>query len=170
MGRPHPGSRHLLGGDDPRLRAIDQCLGKIPNVQWLIADIYGAIARISVPLFFMISGWLLLPRSESLYVFFTKRMTWRLNSLCRLVVHLLVLVLWESCESMLHKFCGAVAAGERHLLSPVVLVFPDQYLSNSPCLAPDVQAGFRQKDFLVSNWPLAGFSAGTDHGKTVLEL
>ena len=29
----------------------------------------------SVPLFFMISGWLLLPRSESLRVFFTKRMT-----------------------------------------------------------------------------------------------
>ena len=49
--------------------------GKIPDSQWLIADVYGGVARISVPLFFMISGYLLLPRSESLRVFFSKRMT-----------------------------------------------------------------------------------------------
>jgi surface polysaccharide O-acyltransferase-like enzyme len=49
--------------------------GKIPTDQWIIADIYGGIARIAVPLFFMISGYLLLPRSESLSVFYTKRMT-----------------------------------------------------------------------------------------------
>ncbi len=49
--------------------------GKIPTEQWIIADIYGGIARIAVPLFFMISGYLLLPRSESLSVFYTKRMT-----------------------------------------------------------------------------------------------
>src|SRR6266516_4855156 len=48
--------------------------GKIPNIQWIIADIYGGVARVSVPLFFMISGYLLLPRSESLSVFYTKRM------------------------------------------------------------------------------------------------
>jgi surface polysaccharide O-acyltransferase-like enzyme len=48
--------------------------GKIPDEQWIIADIYGGIARIAVPLFFMISGYLLLPRSESLSVFYTKRM------------------------------------------------------------------------------------------------
>jgi surface polysaccharide O-acyltransferase-like enzyme len=47
---------------------------EIPDDQWIIADIYGGIARISVPLFFMISGYLLLPRSESLSVFYTKRM------------------------------------------------------------------------------------------------
>lgn len=49
--------------------------GKIPNDQWIIGDIYGGIARIAVPLFFMISGYLLLPRSESLGVFYYKRMT-----------------------------------------------------------------------------------------------
>ena len=48
--------------------------GKIPTEQWIIADVYGGIARIAVPLFFMISGYLLLPRSESLSVFYTKRM------------------------------------------------------------------------------------------------
>jgi surface polysaccharide O-acyltransferase-like enzyme len=49
--------------------------GKIQTEQWILADIYGGIARIAVPLFFMISGYLLLPRSESLSVFYTKRMT-----------------------------------------------------------------------------------------------
>lgn len=48
--------------------------GKIPVEQWIIADVYGGIARIAVPLFFMISGYLLLPRSEGLNVFYTKRM------------------------------------------------------------------------------------------------
>jgi surface polysaccharide O-acyltransferase-like enzyme len=48
---------------------------KIPEDQWIIGDMYGGIARIAVPLFFMISGYLLLPRSESLSVFYTKRMT-----------------------------------------------------------------------------------------------
>ena len=48
--------------------------GKIPVAQWIIADIYGGIARIAVPLFFMISGYLLLPRSESLRDFYLKRM------------------------------------------------------------------------------------------------
>ena len=48
--------------------------GKIPEEQWIIADIYGGVARVSVPLFFMISGYLLLPRAESLSVFYAKRM------------------------------------------------------------------------------------------------
>ena len=48
--------------------------GRIPVDQWLIADIYGGIARVCVPLFFMISGYLLLPRSESLDTFYLKRM------------------------------------------------------------------------------------------------
>jgi len=49
--------------------------GKIPTEQWIIADIYGGIARIAVPLFFMISGYLLLPRTENLGVFYKKQMT-----------------------------------------------------------------------------------------------
>jgi surface polysaccharide O-acyltransferase-like enzyme len=48
--------------------------GRIPDAQWIIADIYGGIARVCVPLFFMISGYLLLPRSESLGTFYLKRM------------------------------------------------------------------------------------------------
>ncbi len=47
--------------------------GKIPNDQWAIADLYGGIARVCVPLFFMISGYLLLPRSEDLRTFYVKR-------------------------------------------------------------------------------------------------
>jgi surface polysaccharide O-acyltransferase-like enzyme len=48
--------------------------GQIPASQWIVADVYGGIARVSVPLFFMISGYLLLPRTESLRSFYTKRM------------------------------------------------------------------------------------------------
>jgi surface polysaccharide O-acyltransferase-like enzyme len=48
--------------------------GKIPVAQWIIADVYGGAARVGVPLFFMISGYLLLPRSESLGSFYGKRM------------------------------------------------------------------------------------------------
>jgi len=47
--------------------------GQIPTTQWIIADVYGGIARVSVPLFFMISGFLLLPRSESLGSFYSRR-------------------------------------------------------------------------------------------------
>ncbi len=48
--------------------------GKVSEAQWLMADVYGGIARIGVPLFFMLSGFLLLPRSESLRSFYGKRM------------------------------------------------------------------------------------------------
>jgi surface polysaccharide O-acyltransferase-like enzyme len=48
--------------------------GKIPQYQWVTADILGGIARVGVPLFFMLSGFLLLPRSESLRDFYGKRM------------------------------------------------------------------------------------------------
>ncbi len=47
--------------------------GQIAESQWIIADIYGGLARVSVPLFFMISGYLLLPRSETLGSFFSRR-------------------------------------------------------------------------------------------------
>ncbi len=49
--------------------------GQVSLAQWLLADVYGALARVSVPLFFMISGYLLLPRSEDLRTFYSKRMT-----------------------------------------------------------------------------------------------
>jgi len=65
--------------------------GKIPEDQWIIADIYGGIARVAVPLFFMISGYLLLPRSESLGAFYAKRMT---KILIPLVVWSLIYLGW----------------------------------------------------------------------------
>lgn len=48
--------------------------GKVSAAQWIMADIYGGIARVGVPLFFMLSGYLLLPRSESLRSFYGRRM------------------------------------------------------------------------------------------------
>ncbi len=48
--------------------------GQISKLDWLIGDIFGGVARVSVPLFFMISGFLLLPRSESIGSFYRKRM------------------------------------------------------------------------------------------------
>jgi len=65
--------------------------GQIPQSQWLIADIYGGMARVCVPLFFMISGYLLLPRSESLGTFYLKRMP---KILVPLVVWSLIYLGW----------------------------------------------------------------------------
>jgi surface polysaccharide O-acyltransferase-like enzyme len=65
--------------------------GKIPTDQWIIADIYGGTARVAVPLFFMISGYLLLPRSESLRDFYAKRM---MKILIPLVVWSLIYLGW----------------------------------------------------------------------------
>ena len=47
--------------------------GRVPESEWLIGDLYGGVARAGVPLFFMLSGYLLLPRSESLGAFYRKR-------------------------------------------------------------------------------------------------
>jgi surface polysaccharide O-acyltransferase-like enzyme len=47
--------------------------GTVPLAQWVMADVYGGIARVGVPLFFMLSGYLLLPRTESLRDFYGKR-------------------------------------------------------------------------------------------------
>jgi len=65
--------------------------GEIPENQWTIGDIYGGMARICVPLFFMISGYLLLPRSEPLGVFYSKRMP---RILIPLVVWSLIYLDW----------------------------------------------------------------------------
>ncbi len=47
--------------------------GKIPDKWWITETIYNAAARCAVPLFFMISGYLLLSKSENLKDFFYKR-------------------------------------------------------------------------------------------------
>ena len=68
--------------------------GQIPAAQWIVADVYGGIARVSVPLFFMISGYLLLPRTESLGDFYSRRIP-------KIVIPLLV---WSLIY--LAWFCG----------------------------------------------------------------
>ena len=45
----------------------------VPDSYWWIANIYDSMVRMSVPLFFMISGFLLLPKQYSLLTFFSKR-------------------------------------------------------------------------------------------------
>ena len=70
---------------------ITNVWGDVPNGWWFIADIYGGIARICVPLFFMISGYLLLPRSESLGIFYRKRIP---KLLIPLIVWSLIYVGW----------------------------------------------------------------------------
>ena len=65
--------------------------GEIPEGQWIVGDIYGGMARICVPLFFMISGYLLLPRSEPLGIFYSKRMP---RILIPLVVWSLIYLGW----------------------------------------------------------------------------
>jgi surface polysaccharide O-acyltransferase-like enzyme len=46
---------------------------ELPRSDWMAANFYDSISRISVPIFFMISGYLLLGRKESSMEFFRKR-------------------------------------------------------------------------------------------------
>jgi len=46
----------------------------IPSDFWWAANIYDSFARVSVPLFIMLSGALLLPKQEKYFVFFSKRL------------------------------------------------------------------------------------------------
>ncbi len=47
--------------------------GEIPVSWWMVKNVYNATARIAVPLFFMVSGYLLLQKSDDILVFFRKR-------------------------------------------------------------------------------------------------
>ncbi len=47
----------------------------LPGSYWMTANIYDSAVRMSVPLFFMISGLLLLEKQETLKVFFKKRIS-----------------------------------------------------------------------------------------------
>jgi surface polysaccharide O-acyltransferase-like enzyme len=46
---------------------------KISLINWLIADIYGALIRFAVPVYVILSGYLLLDKQEEDRVFFSKR-------------------------------------------------------------------------------------------------
>lgn len=47
--------------------------GDLPPSAWAAANFYDSLSRMGVPLFFMVSGALLLPKTEPLGVFFRKR-------------------------------------------------------------------------------------------------
>ncbi len=52
---------------------VVQRMDKIPMNDWMAGNIYNVIARACVPLLFMVSGALLLPRQESIRDFYSKR-------------------------------------------------------------------------------------------------
>jgi surface polysaccharide O-acyltransferase-like enzyme len=80
--------------------------GQISTTQWMISNIYGGIARVCVPLFFMLSGYLLLPRSETLREFYSRRM---LKILIPLVVWSLIYLSYY-CISLGHICTSSVIA------------------------------------------------------------
>lgn len=53
--------------------AVVQHMDRIPFPDWMAGNVYNVIARICVPLLFMVSGALLLPRQESIGDFYRKR-------------------------------------------------------------------------------------------------
>lgn len=45
----------------------------LPIIDWQVGNVYASLARVAVPLFFMLSGYLLLEKKESLQDVFFKR-------------------------------------------------------------------------------------------------
>ncbi len=66
---------------------------ELPEEYWMTGNIYDSLVRMCVPLFFMISGLLLLGKSEPLKVFFSKRMD---KVLVPLIAWSLIYVFWEA--------------------------------------------------------------------------
>jgi surface polysaccharide O-acyltransferase-like enzyme len=72
---------------------------EIPKHYWLIADFYHSASRICVPLFFMISGFLLLGKEEALDVFFKKRLD---KVIIPLLFWSLIYIFWQPYEGGLN--------------------------------------------------------------------
>ncbi len=85
-----------------------------PFEGWLVANIYNAIARVSVPLLFMISGYLLLNRSETLSSFFFKRIH---KVVVPLLVWSVIYLLWNNHGYANYTFFNAIKAVIYALLS-----------------------------------------------------
>lgn len=66
---------------------------KIGLSNWFVGNIYDSLVRVCVPLFFMISGFLLLQKDESLTVYFTKRFS---KLFIPLVFWSVFFVLWKN--------------------------------------------------------------------------
>lgn len=69
----------------------------VPQAHWLIADIYQSSVRMCVPLFFMISGYLLLEKEEPLDVFFKKRLD---KVIIPLLSWSIIYVFWQSYQGV----------------------------------------------------------------------
>ena len=66
--------------------------GKTPMSYWWTANIFDSAVRVCVPLFFMISGYFLLDKSEKLSRFITKRIK---KVVVPLVIWSIVYIIWK---------------------------------------------------------------------------
>ncbi|MCI5137194.1 MAG: hypothetical protein D3922_01985 [Candidatus Electrothrix sp. AR1] len=66
---------------------------ELPELYWMIGNIYNSSVRMCVPLFFMLSGHLLLEKDESLNTFFWKRVN---KVVIPLLIWSLFYILWKA--------------------------------------------------------------------------
>jgi len=72
---------------------------KLPPADWWAANLYDSLAHAAVPLFFMVSGYLLLPRQEALPAYFRRRLQ---KILLPLLAWSLFYFAWQGAEN--HNF------------------------------------------------------------------
>jgi len=65
---------------------------ELPITDWWVANIYDSMVRVCVPSFFMLSGYLLLNKSEDITCFFTKRIG---KVVLPLIIWSLLYILWK---------------------------------------------------------------------------
>ena len=142
LGGPYSGGGYLSRGDDPCIRAVDQCVGEntrrpAGHRRYLRCGgaHLGSLVLYDQRLFTS-------SQVRKLARFLYETSVENINSVSRLVVDLLVLVLRELSEYVYDKLCIAIITGKRHVLSPLVSICNDQYLSNTPRPALDVQTGY----------------------------
>ncbi|WP_417698524.1 acyltransferase, partial [Psychromonas sp.] len=66
---------------------------QLPLDYWLIANVYDSMVRVCVPLFFMVSGFLLLQKQEPLGFYFSKRFK---KLLVPIIFWSLFFILWKN--------------------------------------------------------------------------
>ena len=79
---------------------------ELPELYWMIGNIYDSSVRMCIPFFFMLSGYLLLEKDEPIYTFFKKRFN---KVLIPLVIWSLFYIFWkayyeDSSEISLYSF------------------------------------------------------------------
>ena len=83
--------------------------GTIPMSYWWTANIYDSATRVCVPLFFMISGYLILEKSEKLSFFISKRIK---KVVIPLVIWSIIFLIWKKIvmghDIFLHSFYNII--------------------------------------------------------------